>query len=70
MDWIDTWFSVGQQALFEAVVRPAMFAMGLGNLLEDGYVATGWLLVGLLQILAMQPPKSGVEQRVDREKQR
>ena len=53
MDWIDTWFSLGQEALFGAVVRPVMFAMGLGNLLEDGYVATGWLLVGLLQILVM-----------------
>ncbi len=53
MDWIDTWFSVGQQALFEAVVRPFMFAVGLGNLLEDGYLATGWLLVGLLQLAVM-----------------
>ncbi len=53
LDWIDTWFSAGQEALFAAVVRPFMFAAGLGNLLEDGYVATGWLLVGLLQILVM-----------------
>jgi sterol desaturase/sphingolipid hydroxylase (fatty acid hydroxylase superfamily) len=53
MDWIDTWFSIGQQALFEAVVRPVMFAAGLGNLLEDGYLATGWLLVGLLQLAVM-----------------
>ena len=27
-----------------------MFGLGLGNLLEDGYDATGWLLVGLLQL--------------------
>jgi hypothetical protein len=31
-----------------------MFAcLGLGNLLADGYRATGWLLVGLLQIAVM-----------------
>jgi sterol desaturase/sphingolipid hydroxylase (fatty acid hydroxylase superfamily) len=54
---IDTWlnhltdlFGQAQQALFEAVVQPLMFAAGWGGLLEDGYGATGWLLVGLLQI--------------------
>lgn len=47
------WFAQAQQALFEAVVQPLMFAAGLGNLLEDGYAATGWLLVGLLQIAVM-----------------
>lgn len=53
MDWIEAWFSMGQQALFEAVVRPLMFAVGLGNLLEDGYQATGWLLVGMFQLAVM-----------------
>lgn len=42
-----------QQWLFERAVQPLMFALGWGNLLEDGYRATGWLLVGLLQIVAM-----------------
>ena len=46
-------FAVAQQWLFEAVVQPLMFAGGLGNLLEDGFAATGWLLVGLLQLLIM-----------------
>jgi sterol desaturase/sphingolipid hydroxylase (fatty acid hydroxylase superfamily) len=43
-------FGLAQQALFEHLVQPLMFALGLGNLLEDGYRGTGWLLVGLLQI--------------------
>lgn len=43
-------FGALQQGLFEAVVQPAMFHGGLGNLLAEGYRATGWLLVGLLQI--------------------
>ncbi|MFT3820972.1 MAG: sterol desaturase family protein [Rubrivivax sp.] len=42
-----------QQWLFERAVQPLMFQWGLGNLLEDGYRATGWLLVGLLQIAVM-----------------
>jgi sterol desaturase/sphingolipid hydroxylase (fatty acid hydroxylase superfamily) len=43
-------FDTAQQWLFEAAVQPLLFNLGLGNLLEDGYRATGWLLVGLLQI--------------------
>ncbi len=39
-----------QQALFEQLVQPVLFQTGLGNFLEDGYDATGWLLVGLLQL--------------------
>ena len=42
-----------QQALFEQVLQPLLFHAGLGNLLADGYRATGWLLVGLLQIGVM-----------------
>ena len=42
-----------QQALFESVVQPLMFHGGLGDLLVDGYRATGWLLVGLLQIAVL-----------------
>lgn len=44
------WFAAAQQGLFEAVLQPLMFHAGLGNLLEHGYEATGWLLLGLLQI--------------------
>jgi sterol desaturase/sphingolipid hydroxylase (fatty acid hydroxylase superfamily) len=47
------WFGDAQQWLFEAAVQPLMYGAGLGNLLEDGYRATGWLLVGLVQIALM-----------------
>jgi sterol desaturase/sphingolipid hydroxylase (fatty acid hydroxylase superfamily) len=53
MDLLEQIFSDAQQWLFEAAVAPLMFASGLGNLLEDGYRATGWLLVGLLQLSIM-----------------
>jgi sterol desaturase/sphingolipid hydroxylase (fatty acid hydroxylase superfamily) len=42
-----------QQALFEQFVQPVLFALGGAALLEDAFNATGWLLVGVLQIAVM-----------------
>lgn len=53
MEWFDTLsrgFGDLQQGLFESLVQPLLFNAGMGDLLEDGYRATGWLLVGLVQI--------------------
>jgi len=46
-------FSSAQQWLFESLVQPLMFSLGFGNLLEDGYTATMWLMLGMLQILVL-----------------
>lgn len=46
-------FGQVQQWLFEAVVQPVVFHAGMGNLLEDAYTATGWLLVGLIQMVVL-----------------
>ena len=43
-------FGQAQQWLFEAAVQPLMLELDLANVLEDGYRATGWLLVGVLQM--------------------
>jgi len=51
--WFEDIFSAAQQWLFETLMQPAMFALGLGHLLEDGYAASGWLLVGLIQIAVL-----------------
>ena len=53
MNGLTDLFGQVQQALFEALVQPAMFKLGLGSLFEEGYDATGWLLVGLIQIAVM-----------------
>lgn len=53
MDWLGNSFSVMQQWLFEAAVQPAMFALAMGNLLEDGYEATAWFMVGVIQIIIL-----------------
>lgn len=46
-------YGQAQQWLFETVVQPLVFALGGGALLEDAFNATGWLLVGLLQIAVL-----------------
>jgi sterol desaturase/sphingolipid hydroxylase (fatty acid hydroxylase superfamily) len=53
MQTLDDLFALAQQWLFESAIEPAMFALGQGHLLEDGYAASGWLLVGLLQIAVL-----------------
>ncbi|MES2090140.1 MAG: fatty acid hydroxylase, partial [Pseudomonadota bacterium] len=53
LDAITDAFGVVQQGVFEAWVQPLVFWLGFGNLLEDAYVATGWLLVGCLQIMIL-----------------
>ncbi len=53
MDALVNAFNDVQHWLFEALVQPVVFAIGLGNRLEDAYSGTGWLLVGLLQLLVM-----------------
>ena len=53
MDFLTDAFSLAQQWLFEAVVQPFVFAIGLGGFVEDAFDATGWLLVGLLQIVVL-----------------
>ncbi|MBB2485976.1 sterol desaturase family protein [Mitsuaria sp. WAJ17] len=53
MDWFTDFFALAQQWLFELVVQPLGFALGLGNRLEEAYDGTGWLLVGLIQVLLM-----------------
>ncbi|MEY4909206.1 MAG: hypothetical protein RL260_2924 [Pseudomonadota bacterium] len=46
-------FGLAQQWLYETAVQPVVFALGGGSILEDAFDATGWLLVGLLQIAVM-----------------
>lgn len=56
MDFVDRFaeaFGTAQQWLFEGVLQPLMLALDLAGVLEEGYRASGWLLVGLLQIGVM-----------------
>ncbi|WP_394791766.1 sterol desaturase family protein [Rhodoferax sp.] len=53
MDFLTNLFSDAQQWLFEAVVQPVVFTLGFGGWVEDAYSATGWLLVGVLQLVVL-----------------
>ena len=56
MDWLNrlsNGFDAAQQWLFESVMQPLMFSMGLGSQLESGYEASGWILIGLLQLVVI-----------------
>ena len=53
MDALIDLFASAQEVLFETVFQPLAFAWGLASRLEDVYAATGWLLIGLLQIAVM-----------------
>ena len=50
MDALTQAYALAQEWLFAQVVQPVLFHAGMGNLLEDGYAATGWLLVGLIEL--------------------
>ena len=50
IDWISDTFDSLQLALYEGVVQPIVFGLGFGNLLEEAFDATGWLLLGLVQV--------------------
>ena len=53
MDTLTDLFALAQQGLFEAVVQPLALLAGQAHILEKAYEATGWLLVGLVQIFVM-----------------
>ncbi|MGI9151673.1 MAG: sterol desaturase family protein [Limnohabitans sp.] len=53
MDALIDLFANAQAALYEGVMQPVAFALGLGNRLEEVFDATGWLLVGVIQIAVM-----------------
>jgi len=53
IDWLTDVFSSLQGWFFEAAVQPLVYAIGLGGWTEDAFDATGWLLVGLIEIVAL-----------------
>ncbi len=52
-EWLTDQFAALQQWLFEAAVQPLVYAVGLGGRVEEAFDATGWLLVGLIQVAVL-----------------
>lgn len=50
---LSQWFGQAQQGLYEGVVQPVLYYAGMASLMEDAFEASGWLLVGLLQLLVL-----------------
>lgn len=53
MDWITGIFATLQGWLFETLVQPVLFALDMGSLFEDAYVATAWFMLGVIQIIIL-----------------
>ncbi len=53
IEWLTDHFSALQGWFFETAVQPVVYAIGLGGWTEDAFDATGWLLVGLIQIAVL-----------------
>jgi sterol desaturase/sphingolipid hydroxylase (fatty acid hydroxylase superfamily) len=47
------YFDQSQQWLFESVVQPLLYAVGMTELVEPGFDATMWVMIGVLQILLL-----------------
>jgi sterol desaturase/sphingolipid hydroxylase (fatty acid hydroxylase superfamily) len=50
MDTINHFIGLSQDWLFETVMQPLLFKLGLSSVMEEAYDATLWLLAGVLQI--------------------
>ncbi|MFN8849369.1 MAG: fatty acid hydroxylase, partial [Inhella sp.] len=44
------WFDLAQGWLFEAVMQPAIQALGLASQSAEAYNGVGWFLAGVLQL--------------------
>ena len=53
MGWFTDMFSSAQEWLFDSVLQPLLFHLGMANFLEDGYEATAWLLAGVIQVIVL-----------------
>ena len=47
------WFAFLQGWLFENVVEPALFAMGLGEFIEDAFEGVEWFLTGVCEVVVL-----------------
>ena len=51
LDFVVSLYSQAQQLLFEEILVPLLFAAGMANFLEDAQVASGWFVMGCVQLL-------------------
>lgn len=50
MQTISDWFGTAQGWLFETVIQPLVFQLGLGEYIEEAFEGTEWLMIGVLEL--------------------
>ncbi|ANN68409.1 sterol desaturase family protein [Bordetella bronchialis] len=53
MDTFNHLIGMAQEGLFENLIQPVLYKLGLSSVIEDAYDATLWLIAGLLQIAVL-----------------
>ena len=53
MQFFSDWFGVAQGWLFEHLIQPLVFQLGLGEFVEEAFEGTEWLLTGMLELLLL-----------------
>jgi hypothetical protein len=46
-------FSSAQGWLFQALVQPLVFALGLGEYVEEAFTGTEWFMVGVCELVVL-----------------
>lgn len=52
-DTLNGWIGQVEGTLFQDVILPVVYNLGLGSYAEDAFTGTEWVLVGLVQVAAM-----------------
>ncbi|MFA9215757.1 MAG: sterol desaturase family protein [Sphingomonadaceae bacterium] len=53
MHLLADWFGAAQGWLFEALIQPLVFHLGLGEFTEEAFEGTEWLLIGVCELLLL-----------------
>jgi sterol desaturase/sphingolipid hydroxylase (fatty acid hydroxylase superfamily) len=53
MQLLSDWFGLAQGWLFETVIQPVVFQLGLGEFVEDAFEGTEWLLTGICELVLL-----------------
>src|SRR5438445_5252518 len=53
LDLLNGWIGQIEATLFQDVILPVVYQLGLGGYAEEAFTGTEWLLVGLVQIAVM-----------------
>jgi len=63
LDWLSDGVRHLQQALFEGLIQPVLFAMGWMRVSEDLYEFSEWVVLGAIEVLVLWVVLSAVERR-------